>query len=247
MAPLFYQAALAVVATLAAQVLGDMYGSQSITPHDYQSLGSYLAASAPSCGYPYVSLDISRITAVQLMDVSTECGTCLRIETPASNYITDGTAIGLPEIAMATHFAATTSKFDPLPTTALAARQLSPRNSDDVRYVYVLAVDTGGRGLDLAQVSFTALFGQSLSPMGAAWFPVDAKYCEDIWRNSTKRQTMSPTSMDDVAVRTGRSLAPPGLAPVRDSGSTGDAARASMPLLSLTISGITALLANTVF
>ncbi|KAJ2307447.1 hypothetical protein IWW55_000971 [Coemansia sp. RSA 2706] len=206
--------ALLVAFVLVAGVLGDMYGSQSITPHDYQSLGSYLASSAPSCGYPYVSLDISRITAVQLMEVGLECGTCLRIETAVSNYIEDGTAVGLPEVAMATHFAATTSKFEQLPTTAVAERQLRARDNEQVRYIHVLAVDTGGRGLDLAQVSFTALFGQSLSPMDAAWFPVDAKYCEDIWRNSTKRQAKSPTSMDDIPVNTGRSQAPPGLGPV---------------------------------
>ncbi|KAJ1758042.1 hypothetical protein LPJ69_004211, partial [Coemansia sp. RSA 1752] len=146
-----------------------MYGSQSITPHDYQSLGTYLAASAPSCGYPYATLDISRITAVQLMDTRVECGTCLRIETSQANYIIDGLAVGLPEIAMATHFAATTSRFDPLPTTSIQTTM--NKRDDEVRYVYVLAVDTGGRGLDLAQVSFTALFGQSLSPMDASWFP----------------------------------------------------------------------------
>ncbi|KAJ2496933.1 hypothetical protein GGH96_005478 [Coemansia sp. RSA 1972] len=193
-----------------------MYGSQSITPHDYQSLGTYLAASAPSCGYPYATLDISRITAVQLMDTRVECGTCLRIETSQANYITDGLAVGLPEIAMATHFAATTSKFDPLPTTSV--QTTINKRDDEVRFVYVLAVDTGGRGLDLAQVSFTALFGQSLSPMDAAWFPVDAKYCEDIWRNSTKRQKQSPTSMSDIKVGVGRSQAPPGLGPIEYSG-----------------------------
>ncbi|KAJ2656715.1 hypothetical protein IW148_005508 [Coemansia sp. RSA 1199] len=92
------------------------------------------------------------------------------------------------------------------------------KRDDKVRFVYVLAVDTGGRGLDLAQVSFTALFGQSLSPMDAAWFPVNAKYCEDIWRNSTKQQMQSPTSMSDIKVGVGRSQAPPGLGPIEYSG-----------------------------
>ncbi|KAJ2492682.1 hypothetical protein GGI11_009063 [Coemansia sp. RSA 2049] len=144
---------------------------------------------------------------------------------------------------MATHFQATTTRFPQLPTTSVAAspdqdggysanrrRSLRLRSDDDdssggdeVRYIYVLAVDTGGRGLDMAQVSFTALFGQSLSPMEAAWFPVDGKYCEDIWRNSTKRQLSSPTSMQDITVRTGKSQAPAGLGPVgdiKDSGGT---------------------------
>ncbi|KAJ2549770.1 hypothetical protein EV175_004321, partial [Coemansia sp. RSA 1933] len=198
-----------------------MSGKQSITPHDYQSLGEALAMSAPSCGYPYVTLDISRITAVQLMNVGTECGTCLRIETSPSNYIVDGTTAGLPDVAMATHFAATTTDFPQLPTTSVAQyaanrRSLEKRSNSDsneVRYIYVLAVDTGGRGLDMAQVSFTALFGQSMSPMEAAWFPVDSKYCYDIWRNSTKKQLQSPTSMGDIPISTGQSQAPAGLGP----------------------------------
>ncbi|KAJ1665640.1 hypothetical protein IW140_003106 [Coemansia sp. RSA 1813] len=202
-----------------------MYGKQSITPHDYQSLGEALALSAPSCGYPYVALDISRITAVQLMSVGSECGTCLRIETSPSNYIEDGATVGIPGVAMATHFEATTTDFPQLPTTSVALqkdyainRRLLQRRSstdgDEVRYIYVLAVDTGGRGLDMAQVSFTALFGQSMSPMDASWFPVDDKYCDDIWRNSTKKQLESPTSMRDIPVFSGRSQAPPGLGPV---------------------------------
>ncbi|KAJ2081846.1 hypothetical protein H4R24_002053 [Coemansia sp. RSA 988] len=211
---------LAVLVALVASALGNMYGRQSITPHDYQSLGEYLATSAPSCGYPYVTLDISRISAVQLMAAGSECGTCLRIEASPADYIEDGASVGLPEVAMASNFAATTSSFAQLPTTTAIEQRSLPtddilrRRNEDIRYVYVLAVDTGGRGLDLAQVSFTALFGQSMSPMEAAWFPVDDKYCEDIWRNNTKKQLESPTGMKDIPVRKGRSIAPAGLGPV---------------------------------
>ncbi|KAI9504920.1 hypothetical protein GGI25_001719 [Coemansia spiralis] len=223
---------LATASLLLLSAHGNMYGSQSITPHDYQSLGEALALSAPSCGYPYVTLDISRITAVQLMSVGSECGTCLRVETSLSNYIEDGATVGLPGVAMATHFEATTTAFPQLPTTSVAQysaasvnrRALARRSDsgDEVRYIYVLAVDTGGRGLDMAQVSFTALFGQSLSPMPAVWFPVDSKYCSDIWRNSTKKQLKSPTSMRDIPVNTGPSEAPPGLDPVSTSGTNKD-------------------------
>ncbi|PIA14337.1 hypothetical protein COEREDRAFT_10534 [Coemansia reversa NRRL 1564] len=211
---------LVVLVALVTTALGNMYGRQSITPHDYQSLGNYLAASAPSCGYPYVTLDISRITAVQLMAVGSECGTCLRIEASPADYIEDGASVGLPAVAMASNFAATTTSFAQLPTTTVIEQRSLPthssirRRSEDIRYVYVLAVDTGGRGLDLAQVSFTALFGQSMSPMEATWFPVDDKYCEDIWRNTTKKQLESPTEMSDIPVRKGRSIAPDGLGPV---------------------------------
>ncbi|KAJ2402342.1 hypothetical protein GGI23_000787 [Coemansia sp. RSA 2559] len=226
-----------------------MYGKQDITPHDYQSLGAALALSAPSCGYPYVTLDISRITAVQLMSVGTECGTCLRIETSPSNYIEDGAAAGLPDVAMATHFAATTTDFPQLPTTSVAdyavkRRSLQRRSSSDgdaVRYIYVLAVDTGGRGLDMAQVSFTALFGQSLSPMEAAWFPVDATYCDDIWRNSTKGQLKSPTSMSKIPIFTGRSEAPAGLGPVSSKSSDQTTSSASTLRVSLVAASIVAI------
>ncbi|KAJ1645644.1 hypothetical protein LPJ64_002805, partial [Coemansia asiatica] len=221
--PLSALLALAMILAMAAPsavVFADMTGSQSITPHDYQSLGKALALSAPSCGFPYVSLDISRITAVQKMDTAIECGTCLRVETPPENYLEDGATVGVPGVAMATHFEATTTKFDQLPTTSI---EMSKRSSgNEVRYLYVLAVDTGGMGLDMAQVSFTALFGQSLSPMGATWFPVDSKYCEDIWRNTTKRQLENPTPMGDIPIFYGRSAAPPGLTRVVYSGGNGD-------------------------
>ncbi|KAJ1723901.1 hypothetical protein LPJ53_001810 [Coemansia erecta] len=202
-----------------------MTGSQSITPHDYQSLGQALALSAPSCGFPYVTLDISRITAVQKMNVASECGTCLRVETPPGNYIEDGATVGIPGVAMATHFEATTTKFEQLPTTSVSLEKRGVGRSDSVgdqvRYIYVLAVDTGGLGLDMAQVSFTALFGQSLSPTGATWFPVDPEYCQDIWRNTTKEQLKSPTSMGDIPIYTGKSTAPAGLTQVVYSGGGG--------------------------
>ncbi|KAJ2603540.1 hypothetical protein GGF39_000033 [Coemansia sp. RSA 1721] len=204
-----------VLAARMAAVYAAMTGSQSITPHDYQSLGNALAISAPSCGFPYVSLDISRITAVQKMNTAGECGTCLRVETPPGNYLEDGATVGVPGIAMATNFAATTTKFEQLPTTSIG---LSKRDDGQVRYLHVLAVDTGGLGLDMAQVSFTALFGQSMSPMGATWFPVDSKHCEDIWRNTTKRQLENPTSMRDIPIFYGKSTAPPGLTRVSYSG-----------------------------
>ncbi|ORX69047.1 hypothetical protein DL89DRAFT_268076 [Linderina pennispora] len=220
-------APLHLLLTFATLSLGSMIGSQSITPHDYQSLGNALAISAPSCGYPYATLDISRITAVQKMNTGYECGTCLRVETDLSNYIEYGETVGLPGVAMATHFEATTTKFEVLPTTSVSPvrrRQQIAKRADTVRYVYVLAVDTGGLGLDMAQVSFTALFGQSMSPMPAVWFPVDGKYCSDIWRNSTKKQMQVPTSMRKIPVRSGPSQAPADIPHTgTNSGSTVDA------------------------
>ncbi|KAJ2492588.1 hypothetical protein IWW37_001343 [Coemansia sp. RSA 2050] len=221
---------LVALATLALVSSGRMTGQQRITPHDYQGLGSHLALSAPSCGFPYVTLDISRITAVQLMNVASECGTCLRVEAPLSSYIEFGETAGLPHIAMATYFEYATKEFPQLPITTLAKRS----DRDKVRYTYVLAVDTGGRGLDMAQVVFTALFGQSMSPMPAAWFPVDPKHCQTIWRNSTSEQLQSPTSMRSIPIHIGYSLAPIGLSaagPIAGEESSGSMTTCSSPFL----------------
>ncbi|KAJ2011452.1 hypothetical protein IWW57_003137 [Coemansia sp. S610] len=228
---------LVALATLVLVPSGRMTGQQSIAPHDYQSLGSYLALSAPSCGFPYVTLDISRITAVQLMNVASECGTCLRVEAPLSSYIEFGETAGLPHIAMATYFEYATKEFPQLPITSLAKRS----DREKVRYTYVLAVDTGGRGLDMAQVAFTALFGQSMSPMPAAWFPVEPKYCRDIWRNSTTEQLQSPTSMRSVPIHTGYSLAPIGLSaagPIAGEESSGSTPTRSSSFLGQILLGI---------
>lgn len=112
-----------------------MVGSANITPHDYIGLGPALLTNPPSCGMPYATLDISRITAVQAMDKSFECGTCLKV------YNTRDTS----------------------------------------RFIFVLAVDTGGQGLDISIPSFDKLFGQKTDPAPASWAPTDPANCKDIY------------------------------------------------------------------
>ncbi|KAI8053997.1 hypothetical protein BDF22DRAFT_742969 [Syncephalis plumigaleata] len=118
-----------------SRVEAAMVGSAKITPHDYIGLGPALLTNPPSCGMPYATLDISRITAVQAMDKSFECGTCLKV-------------------------------YNTLETD---------------RFIYVLAVDTGGQGLDISIPSFDKLFGQKTDPAPASWAPTDSSNCKDIY------------------------------------------------------------------
>ncbi|KAI9598339.1 hypothetical protein BDF19DRAFT_411050 [Syncephalis fuscata] len=112
-----------------------MVGSDTITPHDYVGMGPALLTNPPSCGMPYATLDITRITAVQAMEKTHECGTCLKV------YNT----------------------------------------REPTRFIYVLAVDTGGRGLDISIPSFDKLFGQKTDPAPASWAPTEQANCKDIY------------------------------------------------------------------
>ncbi|KAJ1977979.1 hypothetical protein H4R33_006093 [Dimargaris cristalligena] len=57
--------------------------------------------------------------------------------------------------------------------------------ADSTRYAYVLAVDTGGRGLDVSTVIYKEIFGQDTDPVEASWSQVDDELCMDIWRNAS--------------------------------------------------------------
>ncbi|KAJ2768138.1 hypothetical protein IWQ57_003663 [Coemansia nantahalensis] len=52
---------------------------------------------------------------------------------------------------------------------------------DDAKFVYVLAVDLGGRGLDLSKPSFGRLFPLDDGIGPATWAPVDNSHCAGIW------------------------------------------------------------------
>ncbi|KAJ1770985.1 hypothetical protein LPJ74_002676 [Coemansia sp. RSA 1843] len=56
--------------------------------------------------------------------------------------------------------------------------------NDPSRYVYVLAVDTGGRGLDLSKPAFGKILNIDDGVGAAEWGPVDSSYCAGIWSNS---------------------------------------------------------------
>jgi len=120
-------------------------GSGSITTHDYLSMPpSAYVNSAPSCGTNYTNLDITRITAVQLLDKTVDCGTCIRVSS----------------------------------------------GSDPTRYVDVLAVDTGGRGLDLSTPSFQHIFDDTTGVYPAQWQPVSSDNCRDIYKGTLPETTL---------------------------------------------------------
>ncbi|KAJ2009727.1 hypothetical protein GGI04_000217 [Coemansia thaxteri] len=56
--------------------------------------------------------------------------------------------------------------------------------NDPSKFVYVLAVDTGGRGLDLSKPSFGKLFNIDDGVGPANWAPVSNSNCVGIWSNA---------------------------------------------------------------
>ncbi|CAG8609990.1 2864_t:CDS:2, partial [Ambispora gerdemannii] len=66
--------------------------------------------------------------------------------------------------------------------------------ADASKSVYVLAVDSGGQGLDLSTGAFMVLFGQNQSPAGASWSPVDASHCNGIWSKGGSNSSPSTTT-----------------------------------------------------
>ncbi|KAJ2841413.1 hypothetical protein J3B02_005897, partial [Coemansia erecta] len=125
--------AAAMMAGLSA---ANLTGSGTITYHDYRAIPlDQLKYNPPSCGMPYVELDLDRITAVQQMNTATDCGQCIKIT----------------------------------------------NTNDPSKFVYALAVDTGGRGLDLSKGSFAKLFNIDDGVGPASWAPVSNSNCVGAW------------------------------------------------------------------
>ncbi|PIA15780.1 hypothetical protein COEREDRAFT_87530 [Coemansia reversa NRRL 1564] len=148
---------VAYALVVAQQTLGNLTGAGTITYHDFQSLPmNLLVNNPPSCGMPYAQLDVTRITAVQQMDKSTDCGQCIKV-----------------------------------------------CNAEDTsKYVYVLAVDTGGRGLDLSKPSFGKLFNIDDGLGSAQWEPVNNSNCEGIWNNGAQNPGYPAVDLDATSVTT---------------------------------------------
>ncbi|RCH84580.1 hypothetical protein CU098_005305 [Rhizopus stolonifer] len=72
--------ALPVIFALINVTFAGLSGSTSVTPEDYYGLGPQaLETSYPACGMPYNELNLARITAVEDIDISSECGQCLEV------------------------------------------------------------------------------------------------------------------------------------------------------------------------
>ncbi|KAJ1969808.1 hypothetical protein IWQ62_000386 [Dispira parvispora] len=135
-------------------VSSSLSGSGTITPHNYVDMGtSALTNNPPSCGMPYASLDITRITAIQTMDKSSECGKCIKV--------TNG--------------------------------------DDPSKFIHVLAVDTGGRGLDVSTVAYKELFGQDTDPAPASWEAAEDSDCSGIWSNGMSEKSEDATTAPETS------------------------------------------------
>ncbi|KAJ2559751.1 hypothetical protein EV175_000183 [Coemansia sp. RSA 1933] len=61
--------------------------------------------------------------------------------------------------------------------------------------VYVLAVDTGGRGLDLSKPAFGKIFDIDAGLGAAEWAPADSSYCAGIWTTGSSQGSDSSSSV----------------------------------------------------
>ncbi|KAJ2511708.1 hypothetical protein GGI11_005007, partial [Coemansia sp. RSA 2049] len=64
--------------------------------------------------------------------------------------------------------------------------------NDPSKSVYVLAVDTGGRGLDLSKPAFGQILNIDDGVGAATWEPVAAANCAGIWSNGAQQQQPAP-------------------------------------------------------
>ncbi|KAJ1898098.1 hypothetical protein LPJ66_002960 [Kickxella alabastrina] len=164
----FLSSLLVIAATTASFAAATLSGTGTITYHDYQAIAlELLKYNPPSCGMPYAELDLTRITAVQTMNTSTDCGQCIKVT----------------------------------------------NSNDPSKFVYVLAVDTGGRGLDLSKPSFGKLFNIDDGIGPASWTPVDNSNCVGIWSKMGSApfdgsQVPAPAA-DDAGAQAAPAAAPP--------------------------------------
>jgi len=136
--------------SVSSSTYANVVGSQPITTHDYlapNDLGS--------CGIPYSCLDVTRVTAVQALDKSVDCGTCIKVTC----------------------------------------------TSNPAKFVYVVAIDTGGQGLDLSTPSFQDLFGINTGIFPASWAPTNPRNCLSVWRERPPSSLALPgahTILNDI-------------------------------------------------
>ncbi|KAJ2664959.1 hypothetical protein IWW48_000573 [Coemansia sp. RSA 1200] len=71
--------------------------------------------------------------------------------------------------------------------------------NDPSKSVYVLAVDTGGRGLDLSKPAFGQILNIDDGVGAATWEPVGAANCAGIWSNGAQQQP-APSSSSSLVV-----------------------------------------------
>ncbi|SAM08038.1 hypothetical protein [Absidia glauca] len=123
-----------------------------------------------------------------------------------SARITPQDYIGLPPVALANNPPACGMPYATLDLSRITAVQglnkatdcnkcIKVVNTQDPsKYVYVLAVDLGGSGLDLSIPSFKKLFGQQYDASPASWAEADASHCAGIYSGGSPATTKKPTT-----------------------------------------------------
>ncbi|KAI9309329.1 hypothetical protein BJ944DRAFT_258710 [Cunninghamella echinulata] len=123
-----------------------------------------------------------------------------------SASITPNDYIGLPPIGLKNNPPACEMPYATLDLSRIVAVQalnkatdcnkcLKIVNSGNGKYVYALAVDMGGQGLDLSTPSFKALFGQQWDASPATWSETDYANCKGIYDPKGH-----PTIVEPVAI-----------------------------------------------
>ncbi|CAO3621326.1 unnamed protein product [Cunninghamella echinulata] len=123
-----------------------------------------------------------------------------------SASITPNDYIGLPPIGLKNNPPACEMPYATLDLSRIVAVQALNKatdcnkcikivNSGNGKYVYALAVDMGGQGLDLSTPSFKALFGQQWDASPATWSETDYANCKGIYDPKGH-----PTLVEPVAI-----------------------------------------------
>ncbi|KAL9549951.1 hypothetical protein MBANPS3_004966 [Mucor bainieri] len=98
---------------------------------------------------------------------------------PSSALANNPPACGMPYNELNLARITAVAKMDTGSTCNLCLKVVNSANPS--KFIYVLAVDLGGSGLDLSIPSFEYLFGQRYDASPASWTTVASSYCEGIY------------------------------------------------------------------
>ncbi|CAO3610356.1 unnamed protein product [Mucor fragilis] len=98
---------------------------------------------------------------------------------PANALANNPPACGMPYNQLNLARITAVAKMDTGSTCNLCLKVVNSENPS--KFIYVLAVDLGGSGLDLSIPSFEYLFGQRYDASPASWTTVASSYCEGIY------------------------------------------------------------------
>ncbi|KAI8886660.1 hypothetical protein K501DRAFT_331118 [Backusella circina FSU 941] len=98
---------------------------------------------------------------------------------PAASLANNPPACDIPYSSLNLARITAVENMDTSSTCNLCLKVVNSNNPS--KFVYVLAVDLGGSGLDMSIPSFKELFGQQYDASPASWTTVDSSYCAGIY------------------------------------------------------------------